>query len=271
MSDKLNKIPNNDEEALRFENEFLQAKIAAEYGGMNGGNENTPPEILNAFLKNIIEFEESMKDAKEVLLYDYIGRPEFKKEEELTNEQVKVELELMNDILFVHNIAYDNIHPAEDRQLYKFVTEELFQQTISDRPISGMTTNFIYEEFHPYHVADTYERCEEFIKMFFSDTFKEKIQSCFPKSIKNLAELCNFHNAFEEFRNVNYKFSDAVVEPDQCVRKATISFDAVTSVGTKPIHFSGEAVFELEYKYDWWSVNSARFRGWLKMNKYYSE
>ncbi|HMT30283.1 MAG TPA: hypothetical protein PKD91_13500 [Bacteroidia bacterium] len=254
------KTTNNDEEALRFENEFLQAKIAAQYGGMHGGNADTPPEILNAFLKNIIEFEESMKDAKEVLLYDYIGRPKFKKEEELTDEQITEELELMNEILLIHNIAYDHIHPAEDRQLYKFVTEELFQQTISDNPVPGMTTHFIYEEFHPHHPADTFERCVEFIRMFFSGAFKEPMQSYRMEKIKNQDELSYFYDAFEEFRNVEFEFSDAPVAPDKCIRKATISFDAV-NIGMKPIHFSGEAIFELEYKYEYWIVVSVQFPG----------
>ena len=170
----------------------------------------------------------------------------------------------MNEILFVYNIVYDNIHPAEDRQLYKFVTEELFQQTISDRPVTGMTTHFIYEDFHPHHVSDTYERCVEFIRIFFSGIFKEQIQSYPIEKIKNLSELSNFQDAFEEFRNVDFKFSDTSVAPDTCIRKATISFDAVTSANIKPIHFSGEATFELDYKYDWWVVNFVHFPGMIE-------
>lgn len=259
----LKKQPVKDEEALRFENELLQAKIAAQYGGMHGSRADTPPEILNAFLKNIIKFEESMQNSKEIPLYDYIGRPEFTKEEELSDEQVSVELEKVNELLYSYDIVCDNIDPVSDRLLYKFLTEELFQQTVSDQPVPGMTTNFIYEEFHPNHECDTARRCKEFIDIFFCSEFHQRIQYYFPDQIRNFAELSAFHEAFEEFKNVNYKVYDADVAPDQCIRKATISFDAITSEGTKPIHYSGEAIFELDYTHECWTVIFAQFPGMI--------
>ncbi len=258
----MKKLTNEDDEALRFENEFLKAKIQAQYGGVHGnGNRDTPPEILNSFLNNVIAFEEAMHNSKEVLLNDFIGRPEFPKEEDLNDEQLTKELTRFTDLLLSNNIVCINICPVEDRLLYKFLTEELIEQTVSDKSVPGMTTNFIYEDFHPDHKYDSRERCEEFIYLFFGPNFHQFISHSTYDKIKNIVDLCDFHNAFEEFSNVKFEFVDADVAPKECIRKATISFDAHVFANGTPIHYEGEATFELRYEYDWWMVVAARLPG----------
>ena len=258
----LKNISDEDNEALRFENEFLKAKLSAEYGGINSPvNGDVPPEVENEFLTNIIRFEEAMKHAKEILIYDFIGRPEFIKEQDLSDEQLAFELERVNDLMFSKNIVCDILTQVEDRLFYKFLTDELFQQTIMDKRIPGMITHYIYEDFHPDHEYDTRNRCEEFIAIFFSADFHISIRNCSMERIRNFVDLIEFHDAFEEFRNVEFEILDAAAAPTECIRKATISFDAVIEAGTKPIHYSGEATFELEYEYEWWTVISAHFPG----------
>jgi hypothetical protein len=255
-------LSGDEAEALRFENEFLKAKIAAQYGGIHGDvKDDTPPEVMNAFLNNIINFEESRKKSKEVKLYDLIGSPDFLGEEKLSDEQLVVELKRLKDLMFSRNIVYNTVAPVENRLLYKFVTEELFQQTVSDKTVPGMLTYFMYEEFHPNHEYDSAMRCEEFLLMFFSGEFHDEIKYYFPEKIRNLDELSDFHDAFKKFSNLKYEISDEIVVPENCIRKATISFDAITGDGTTPIHFEGEAFFELDYQYDSWIVNYARFPG----------
>ena len=258
----IKKLPNEDDEAIRFENEFLKDKINAQYGGIHGsGDLETPPEILNTFLNDMIEFEHAMNDRNEVLLYDFIGRPEFILEQDLSDEQVKVELERVNDMLFSINIVYDNINDVEDRLLYKFVTEDLFQQQIPDKLIPGTVSHYIYEDFHPDQEYNSRMRCVEFIDVFFSSDFEIQVCDLFLEDIRNFDDLYDFHYTFEEFRNVKYEVLDAAIVPGECIRKATISFDAVSSVGTEPIHYSGDATFELEYKYDRWSVIAVQLPG----------
>ena len=81
------------------------------------------------------------------------------------------------------------------------------------------------------------------------------------EEIRNLVDLFYFHDAIEEFRNVEFEILNAPITPGECVRKATIGFEAVSSVGIKPIHYSGEATFEMEYFNDQWIVISATFPG----------
>lgn len=258
----IKKLPNEDDEAIRFENEFLKAKINAQNGGIHGGGDlETPPENLNTFLNDMVEFENAMNGKNEVLLYDFIGRPEFIFEQDLSDEQVTVELERVNDMLFSINVVYDNIKDVEDRLLYKFVTEELFQQHISAKRLPGMVIQYMYEGFHPDHEYDSRMRCEEFMDVFFSSDFEIQVCDLFLDEIRNFDDLYDFHFTFQEFRNLKYEVLDAAIVPGECIRKATISFDAITSSDTKLIHYEGEATFDLDYENESWVVRSAQFPG----------
>jgi len=259
---KHEKKSTEDAEALRFENEFLKAKIAAEYGSMDADvGSDVPPEVENEFLNNVIRFEKIMKDATEVNAYDFLERPEFVREEDLNDDQLTIELERLNDLLFEKSIVLNVIHDVEDRLVYKFITEEFFQLAITNKTVPGMIRHFIYEEFHPNHVHDTAKRCEEFLNMFFGKDFHVEIRQCSMEEIRNFVEISEFYDCFEQFKNVNFEILPADAAPENCIRKATLSFDAITSPGTKPIHYDGEATFELEYQYGWWVVIRAVFPG----------
>jgi hypothetical protein len=260
----IEKIPDEGDEALRFENEFLKVKFLAEHGALNRvffPGKEISLELENELLNAIASDDETMENVEEVSIYDFIGRPDFVKETELTDAELSAELDRVNDLLEAKKIIYTVLASVEDRVIYKFVTEELFLHPILNLPDSEIGTHHFYEDFHPDHEYDTRNRCEEFIAIFFSADFHISIRNCSMERIRNFVDLIEFHDAFEEFRNVEFELSDAAAVPTECIRKATISFDAVTSAGTKPIHFSGEATFELEYEYEWWTVISAQFPG----------
>ena len=122
-------------------------------------------------------------------------------------------------------------------------------------------THYFYEDFHPNKEYDTRKVCEEFIDVFFGSDFHIRIRDYAMEHIRNFVELCYFYDSFEEFRNLEYEFIETPITPGECTRTAKISFEAVTSAGIKPIHFSGVATFELEYAYEFWTVIRAEFPG----------
>jgi len=257
--------PNENDEDLRFENELLKLKIMAEHGATKVTvlpGKDVPPEVENEMLKFFASCDDDTDDIEEIPIYDFIGRPDFVKEEDLSDELLPTELERLNDLLYEKNIIYSVLASVEDRLVYKFVTEDLFQHLILNIDDSDVGSHYFYEDFHPNHEYDTREACEEFMNAFFnSNVISTEDDDYATDLVRNFDELCKFHEAFEEFRNVEYEFFDAAVIPGECIRKATISFDAVTSVGLKPIHYSGEATFLVGYIEEFWTVVSAVFPG----------
>lgn len=258
------KLPGEEDEALRIENELLKLKIMAEHGAKNVvvfPGQEVDPEVENEFLKFIASMEEDDSDVEDIPIYDFIGRPDFIPEKDLNDEQILDELKRLEELLFEKKIIYSVLSRIEARDVYKFVTEKLFQHLILNMPDSEIGNHYFYEDFYPYNEYDTRNQCEEFIEIFFSGDFAIRIRDYYMEEIRNFVELCEFHDVFEEFRNVKFDIINETITSAQCIRKATISFDALSSAGTKPIHYSGEATFGLDYFNDHWIVTAATFPG----------
>ena len=179
----------------------------------------------------------------------------------MSDELLEYELERIIDLMNEKNILIDSIFQVDDRAMYKFLTEDLFQHPIVNNFFHGMGSIYMYEDFHPNHEHDTCELCEDFIDIFFASDYHEKVGEFSPHYMRNFVELSEFHDMFCGFRNVGYEFLPCEVKPDQCTRKARLSFDAYTNPGTKPVFYTGEATFELEYVNGSWIIKLVMLPG----------
>lgn len=165
---------NDPQENLRIENDILKLKLQAEHGAFfGGGAEDLPPEIENEFLMNVQKFEEAWKDVRYVTVYDFIGRPPFKPETGLSDEEIKTETERLTVIMNAKDVFLTVQGQYEPRIVYKFITEELFAHETDDMQLPGWTKNFTYEEFHPDHPAELRKTAEQFLKHWFERKFDE--------------------------------------------------------------------------------------------------
>lgn len=262
-----NLLPEDGEESLRFENELLRIKMIAEQGIAASSffpGTDVPPELENEFLKIIENAQNSLDGDDEIEtipIFDFIGKPAFVKESDLSDDQIPRELERIVELLFEKRIIFDVLSQIDERQIYKFVTEELFQHPILNLPDSEIGSHYFYEDIHPLNEFDTRKKCEEFIEMFLKSELRLNGKTLSLEGTSNSADLSNFRQAFDEFRNVNYELLNADITSVECIRKASISFDALGGSGIEPIHFSGEATFQLKYMDENWVVISAMFPG----------
>lgn len=161
------------EENLRIENELLKLKMQAESGAFFGGSGNLSPDIENAFLQNIQQFEAAWQHAKPQKVYDLLGKPHFKNAATLQPTEVDTELEKLLDILADHNMALDVLGNYEPIVIYRFITEELFEHESDGMGFPGMTMHYIYEEFHPNHQMDIESSVKDFFTHWFQQHFNE--------------------------------------------------------------------------------------------------
>lgn len=173
--DNEERFSDDPKENLRIENEILKLKMQAESGAYFNENSNTelPPEIENEFLRHVQQFEKAWKDVKQVKVYDIIGKPDFTKADELSSPEIGNELKKLFTLLNKHNINLDVLGKYEPLTIYRFITEELFEHETDDMQMPGMTTNFIYEEFHPNHKMDIEEKAKHFLGHWFEKSFNE--------------------------------------------------------------------------------------------------
>ena len=258
---------NKTNEELRFENEVRKAKLTLEKGAKFYSGEGAldiPPDIESNWLDDMEKFEDAMENGDEIQIYEYIGRPLFIKESELSDDEIPKKLEEMEEILLQHGLMCDKICEVDNRVFYKFLTEELFLKETLNIKIPGMITHFIYEEFYPNPELDIKDLCENFTRHFCDEDldFFNKILKTEKNS--NCSELLTFRNAFANCSNAAFKATSKSISGHLATVHFNFSFDGYVNHGGTPIHFNGEGRFDFEFKDDQWYFSRVLLPGMTK-------
>jgi hypothetical protein len=267
MSEQPNK-PRNIEE-LKAENDFLKMKLMLEHGAQFGGMEegpSVPPEIENAFLKNIGEFEEQWAKVSYITVFDKIGRPtHFKPADEIEADEIKVAWQELSSLLNANGLELHVCSPnINERELYRFTIEELFRQETEDLNIDGMSTIFIYDEFHPDPLYENTRMVEEelFRDIFCKREVYNEIHYDKKGFLFNDKEysswlpfsqlINNFKSAFDEIDLVNIETTSCQVQDDECIVKGNYGATATATAGDTDFRGNFEIKLikgDLEYWY----------------------
>ena len=207
-------LNDNPEENLRMENEFLQLKLKAELGAKTFISSNFPAEIENEFLKNVLAFENSFSNAPLKKMYELLEKPKSEPETELDDHAIELALETLFALMKKKQITLKFLGAYSSRTKYKFITEEFFNEEVSDKMISGAISNFNYEGYHPNHKMDIQNKTISFISAWMdqkisndywglADTFIMPNGRIFRKDeVENkIKKICK---SFPEFKDCSY-------------------------------------------------------------------
>lgn len=218
---------------IRRENEKLKSRINQEFGGISGSEKDIPPELENQFLKNILAFEEQYNTGKETTVYDRIGRPRWIPADTMLDQQLTSELHRLQGLLIQNGISLDTICEVDDRELYRFITQELFAKNVMDIAIPGMMTHFIYEEFYPNHAYDSEQTAREFIThILFKNVdtadqfFNTKLKLLLSPEIdteKSIVKVKNFINSWSDIGIERFEVTSVEVSKDD--QEANVDFE----------------------------------------------
>lgn len=86
-----------------------------------------------------------------IRIYDRIGQPVFKRHSEMTEAEVPSALRLYLQLLKLHQVCLPASAGCSPRELYRFLTEEVFEMHCSSAP--DTITLVLYEDYHPDHAA----------------------------------------------------------------------------------------------------------------------
>lgn len=253
---------------IRLENDFIKLKMMAEMGAVFcGSNEQVPPEIERQFLENVLAFEQSKPEL--VTVYDHIGRPSFFNEIDLDDETLAQELERLNLVLENNGIELSVLAQYDPRTLYRFITNELFQQETQKVNIPGMRHVFVYEEFHPNHEYDIQGRTMEFLKSWFTKKFADldwELSAQFMLADGRILDkedvVKRLREAFEHYqhyRNCSYCINDISVQLNEndesglAYSEGRMRYDAVLTDGTSK-HVEGPFKLYLSMQHQWWEI-----------------
>lgn len=156
---------------LTTENELLKLKMMAEFGGDFTGSEHLPPEVEHVFLKQISKFHQLHDKAEMIRIYDFIGAPLYNHVHDLSEKEIKKELKKLLALLKKKGIVVETLSGVSDKEMYRFVTEEIFKQEIQNIRMPNWLIHMLYEEFHPSDEFDIKNQCGTALAFLFDKSF----------------------------------------------------------------------------------------------------
>jgi hypothetical protein len=218
----------NEEEKdkLSIENEIMKIKLQMQFGDdfMMKTNGSLPPEIENQFLKQIMAYEENHdENAEGITVFERIGKPDFKKVDELNADEISMELIKLNKLMESKGIMLNICDgPYDDAVIYKFITEELFLENVQKEFVENSMCNFIYEEFHVNDKAEITKNTVQFMEHWFAREFTEHSYELANPMItaegkvmplpEVFKKMSLFFEAFEDFKNHKFMIGEVSFE-----------------------------------------------------------
>lgn len=258
------------EDELNSENEFLKLKMMAEFGGDFVGSEDIPPAVENQFLKQIMNFHKQHDQTKLISVYKFIGEPEYNHVNDLSDREVRKELRRLMKIMKRHRVGLDVLAPTPDREVYRFITEELFKQEIEDIKIKGWINQFIYEEFHPnaeydiknavhFALLSLFDSQTNFVQDHFSEEMKDSLGlSTDPEELRE--KVKDFQSQFYSMVLVNYDFVNIEIDKENGTAYAncSVTFKTQKEKGKRSKRDIVSIEFYLnktDFSANWWEIN----------------
>jgi hypothetical protein len=224
-----------------------------------------PPEIENEFLNYIEKFESIDDNSTMVTVYEKIGMPVYSKESNLDDDQLILEIDYVLTILNDCGINVTTNYDVEDREFYRFLTEEFFDHKIYDFiHMDGVMAEFFYEGFHPNIVEDIKSDITDFLDILLNKSESNLLFQFYGQ----LTEECktwlrNFSNAYERFEYKSleideFVISDQAKDTKELIVTCEIKFDAFIAGILNPHMFEGEAVARIVLIDDAWQIKNIK-------------
>lgn len=262
----------NDFYDKKIDNELKKKELEEKYGAHFSDKSSLQPEVESEWLNSIEAFEDQLENAERITVYEYLKKPAFKKV--LENEgELSVELDYLFQLLHKGNISLDTLCEVDDEEIYRFITEELFDYEVDNMAIPGMTMCFTYEEFHPNAKLDI----EQAFEYFFNGTMGKMkniggdgydMTYVDIENYKNAAGLIlkkqqvtskinNFLSSFDSFQIISNEINDLSVDEEK--QKAqihfTIIYNGIIEKSKDTFQFKGKGCFKLKpSEYGGWDI-----------------
>jgi hypothetical protein len=256
-------------EELGAENELMKLKMMAEFGGDFVGNEDIPAEVENQFLKQIMSFHKRHEKSALTTVYKFIGEPEYNHVNDISDKEVKKELKQLLVLMNKNGVSLDVLAETPEREIYRFITEELFKHEIEEVRMKGWVNHFIYEEFHPnpdYDVRSAVSYCIPSIfnkgQALFEEHFAEDLKDNLglTTDIDELKEkIAAFWAQFNAVKMESYKITILKMEEDKSAAYVTarVNYKTQSAKGKKFKQETTTVELTLkrsQYMDSWWEI-----------------
>lgn len=139
----------NEKGDKKIDNGLKKKELEEKYGAQLHENSDIPPDIEGKWLNNIEVFEEQFLNAKTTSVYNYLDNLSYIKLSDLDPKEISAELEHNLTVRQNSGVSLGTLCEVEEEVLYRFITEELFNEEMDDTKVLGMMSCFTYEKNYP--------------------------------------------------------------------------------------------------------------------------
>lgn len=261
----------------RILNEKKKDDLRQQFGmQFEGHSEELSPLEESEWLDYITEFERQFENATEISVRERIGNPTIRPLSDIPDTELENELDQLLELLYANNIVVDFINEVDDREVYRFITEELLDEMMDDIRIPEMYSHFTYEEFHPNDEADTKECAEDFLHAFFEHDDEELTLAIgedelkdgqghpiSPEEFKTL--LDGFHGTYIAIMAFSVQAERTTIDGDHARVEVATVWQALKNDGKTIVRRNGTSeIFLKRSPYSGWDVIQTKIAGWDK-------
>lgn len=264
-------------EALKAENEFIKMKLMLEHGAefqYSEGTAGLSAESEHEFLNYIMDFEQQEARASEMSVFEVLGRPQqFPGVGEIEEERIGRMLRDLLQLMKGRGIELTVFSPnVREKEIYRFITEELFEHRMLHMNIPGMATCFIYDEFHPDHPYENSRTAvNECLREIFSDgdlqwTFQYEqvlqLNDITGLSIEAFRRRVNaFKQRYKHIEPIHIEALDCTISGDKCL--VTGKYEVCLT--TVEEHWLKSGLWSVRFRYwadlDIWMITQIQIEG----------
>ena len=259
----------------RILNEKKKEDLRKRYGmQLEAHSEELSPQEEGEWLDYITEFERQFENAAEISVRERIGNPAIRPLWNIGDDELETVLDHLLELLYANNIVVDFIHEVENREAYRFITEELLDEKMDDIRIPDMYSHFTYEDFHPNDLEDVKQWAKEFLEAFFAHDDEmlnialgeEELEDSRGHSIsvEEFKEWVNeFHTKHIAIMAFSVDAEEATVDGDDAQVKMNTVWEGLKNDGVTITRETGISVIRLKRSpYSGWDVIQAEIAGW---------
>ena len=173
-----------------------------------------------------------------------------------------------------YNINFDVCSPnVPVHELYRFVTEELFEHEMSDINIPGAISNFIYDEFYPDPVYENSnaasDECINYIlqkgPIEWTHNFRDehiRLNEHFPLTVEQFKRLADdYKSAYDNIEIEDIDVTSCLVEEQICSVDGTYKVKAYVGVDALQLSGKWKVNFEKDDKLGYWYISEVQIYG----------
>jgi hypothetical protein len=263
------------EQTLHLRNQFKKLDLEKQFGAhFSEGDSVVPPDIEAQWLEQIEEFERQYQNAGRTTVRAFIGNPQWEPLTAISPEKLKEAIDAVEACFAANNIVVDFLCDVPDKEIYRFLTEELPEEEMDDMHIPGMTQHYIYEEFHPNDEYDLKHSAEHFLSgLFYLDM--DLVSHLFAKKGLRDAEnqpitnkrmkqaFFDFRNSFISFQRPKLKVLSCTIDGDRASVSIRTKWVGVMDNSSPPIKRSGISTLQfIRNEFEDWDIVQAIVPGW---------